>query len=272
MKKKTIVFLLCIMTLIFVACDKDKEETNNINTYDPLAGNNANSKDDSDSWWKNQASDLGTNKSQSEKTSVQKGKANKTQNKNNDKTTAKNNTGSARVSNNTTKKSQPKDTEQSLPYKKINQYTMTFSNTNGGTTTLTKDPSDRYIQKAISMIDSDIGESVSALQMMSISDSSDKSGIRAIYIYSSASGKSLSSLKYVILLKSDTSAVSFLTSNDGTGYAPFPFATSGTEKYMTYYNQYKGNMDAVDSGAYTGIKEKFKLPHNDPNVTTFLSW
>ena len=92
MKKKTIVFLLCIMTLIFVACDKDKEETNNINTYDPLAGHNADSENDSDAWWKNQASDSGANKSQSQETSAQKGKTNKTQNKNNDKTTAKNNT------------------------------------------------------------------------------------------------------------------------------------------------------------------------------------
>lgn len=272
MKKKTVVFLLCIMTLIFVACDKDKEETGNMNTYDPLAGQSVDSDNDSDAWWKNQVSDSGANKSQGE-TAVQKGNTNKATQKNNNKTTTKNNANNNNTkADNTTKKAEQKNTEQNLPYKKVSQHIMTFSNTNGGTTTLTKDPSDKYIQRAVSRVSSDVGDSVSASQMMCISDSSDKTGIRAVYIYSVSSGKSLSNLKYVILFYPDTSAISFLKSEDGTEYAPFPFATSGAENYMNYYNQYKSSMDASESGAYSSIKEKYKLPHNDPNVVTFLSW
>jgi len=261
MKKKTIVAFMVAIVLLFAACDKDKENNNDsMKTYDPLAQatQKSNSGKDADAWWKQYTTEVDPNKATTAKSSS--------------KTTTKINSKTTQQSTTTTQKAAPQknnDAHQDLGYEKINQNTMTFSNSNGGTTTLTKDPENKYIKKAISRLSTDLGESATAAQMMCYSDTD---GNNFVYIYTGSSGKSASTLMYVICLNSDTTPVAFVKASDGTELVFFPYASSGGSSYTKYRDAYKTVMDSMDSSAFSYIRGQYTTLHDDSNVKTFLSW
>ncbi len=263
--KKRLLIAVVAMVLLFSACDKDKKDET-VKTYDPMK---TTVKSNQNAWWEQYTTEASATQANNNSQTSSNSGSNSGSNKTTGKANGGSSSGKTTKSSNTTAPKQD-SASQDLGYTKVNNYTMTFENTNGGTTTLTRDPSNQYISKTLSMLSSNLGETARADQLMCITDTTQSFSI--IYVFSGSSGKNTSTLVYVLCLKPNlTPAVSIQTSS-GDVYPFFPYASSGGTNYNTYRQKYKELMDSQDTSLYQTVREQYSAPFNDSNVKTFLSW
>lgn len=229
--------------LLLPSCNKKDDSSDSaFVTYDPLAQSSEDT--DSDAWWEQYTTEPDSTVPVTDKN----GNTVKSTKGSSSKTTTKKNSSSK-----TTKSSS--DSGSATEYTKVDSNTMKYANTNGGTTTLTKDASNTYIKQTISALSSAFSDTKTAANMMCYSDSSN-STYTFVFVYTKTSGKSIDNLKYVAIFGSK-------------GADMYPYADSGDDTYNSYRSTY---IDSMSSATYNEVKANFKELHSDSNVQTFLSW
>ena len=262
--------LVLAFVMIFCSCGKSSSDEN-VATYDPMLTTTGSASADTNWWQQYTTQPAGTTKAASSssgsKTTAKSSGTKTTAKAAGTKTTAKSSGSKSSGSGTAT---------AATEYKKESSNTMTFTNTNGGTTTLTKDPSNAYIKADISKLGSEMNETYTAANMMCYSDSAN-SDYHYVFVYSATSGKSASNLVYVVVFTggaSDIAAVYVSSDGNKTALYFFPYAQSGNTNYTQYREVYIKalNTAANNEDQYTTVRDNYTALHSDNNVKTFLSW